>query len=65
MKKMCKFFMVMALVVSVCTVCGTTVSCATEQANMYQTNHSSTKVINKNYRVKGTNKSNSSTYRSY
>lgn len=47
-------------------VCGTTTSCKSSEGEvMYQTHHQSTKTINKNYRVKGTNDRNKQTYRSY
>ncbi|MBQ4377028.1 MAG: hypothetical protein II793_04985 [Bacteroidales bacterium] len=56
----------MLVVASLMGICGVTTSCASsEDAPMYRTNQSSTKVINSRLKIKGTNKTNSATYRSY
>ncbi|MBR1516920.1 MAG: hypothetical protein IJ620_02080 [Bacteroidales bacterium] len=66
MKKCLKVFLYMLVVAGMTAVCGVTTSCASsEDAPMYRTNYSGSKVINSKLRVKGSNKSNSATYRSY
>ena len=66
MKKTSKVFLYMLLIAGLLSVCGATTSCASsEEAPMYRTSQSNSKVINEHYKVRGTNKNNSATYRSY
>ncbi|MBQ9546604.1 MAG: hypothetical protein IJU90_04900 [Bacteroidales bacterium] len=66
MKKSFKVFLYMLVVAGLMSICGMTTSCASsEDAPMYRSNHSSSKVINSRLVIKGTNKNNSATYRSY
>lgn len=66
MKKSFKVFLSMLFIAGQAALCGTVTSCASsEEAPMYRTNQSTTKVIKSNYKVTGTNRKNSATYRSY
>lgn len=66
MKTMAKFLLGVVLTVSVVFVCGVCTSCASSDgAVMHQSNHKKSKVIKSNYRVKGSNRSNSNTYHAY
>lgn len=66
MKKSFKVFLPLLFVVGIAAMCGTVTSCASsEDAPMYRTNQNTTKVIKSNYKVTGTNRKNSATYRSY
>ncbi|MBR1793100.1 MAG: hypothetical protein IJ764_05615 [Bacteroidales bacterium] len=66
MKKSFKVFLSFLLIAGIATLCGITTSCASsEDAPMYRSNHGTTKVIKSNYKVTGTNRKNSATYRSY
>lgn len=64
MKKVAKMVISLALVAGMTLVAGTTTSCKTEQT-MYRPNHKSSNTINKNYKVRGNNRNNGSTYRTY
>lgn len=69
MKKYAKVLTALFLLVGLLSVSGAAVSCKSSSSSsktMYETKkYSSTKVINRNYKVKGTNKRNGNTYRSY
>lgn len=66
MKSLVKFFSGMALVVSLVCLCGVTSSCASSDgAVMTPPSHKKAKVIKSNYKVKGSNRSNSNTYHAY
>lgn len=66
MKKAIQIATSVLILIGMVVVCGTTTSCKSSEGEvMYQTHHQSTKTINKNYRVKGTNDRNKQTYRSY
>lgn len=65
MKKFFKTFSVFLLVAGMCMVwCGICSSCSSDEY-MYETNKKRSKVIHSNYKVRGTNNNNSSTYRTY
>lgn len=69
MKTMSKFFVGVVLAASMVCVCGVCTSCASSSSSsgevMYQRSHSKSKVINRNYKVKGNNRNNSKTYHAY
>lgn len=66
MKTMAKIFGGMALVLSLVCMCGVCTSCASSDgAVMNQSKHKKAKVIKSNYKVKGSNRSNSNTYHAY
>ena len=69
MKKYIKAFLCFLLLAGLMAVCGITTSCASsyDGAVMHYNNPSqgSSKVINSNYKVKGNNRTNGATYRSY
>jgi hypothetical protein len=67
MKKCAKAFMSLVLVVGLMAVCGGFSSCGSSRSNtMYPTKkYKSSKVVKSNISVRGTNKKNGSTYRSY
>ena len=56
--------MMVALVVGLAGVCGTTTSCKSSDT-MYTSKNKKAKKINRNYKVRGDNKKNSSTYHTY
>ncbi len=64
MKKTIKLFTTLLLLAGICAICGINSSCRSQDVPMYKSTHSDSKVINQKYKVKGTNRSNSSTYRS-
>ncbi|MBQ7279535.1 MAG: hypothetical protein IJR13_02260 [Bacteroidales bacterium] len=67
MKKYVKVFFFLLVVAGMIGLCGATSSCSSSgDAPMYRTyNHNTSKVIKSKYKVKGTNRSNSATYRSF
>ncbi|MBR3724670.1 MAG: hypothetical protein IKN11_04680 [Bacteroidales bacterium] len=67
MKKCAKAFMALVLALGLAAVCGGFASCgSSKSATMYPTKkYSSSKVVKSNISVRGTNKKNGSTYRSY
>ena len=67
MKKCSKAFISLLLVVGLTAVCGGFSSCkSSSSATMYPTKkYKSSKVVKNNISVRGTNKKNGSTYRSY
>ena len=67
MKKFYKAFVLLLVAVGLMGVCSVCTSCASsDEAPMYRTyNHGTGKVIKQKYKVKGTNRSNSATYRSF
>lgn len=67
MKKCAKAFVAMALIAGLTAVCGGFSSCSSSRsATMYPTKkYKSSKVVKSNISVRGTNKKNGSTYRSY
>lgn len=66
MKKFLKTLCLFVAVASVCLVwCGVCTSCSSSKDTMYQPKQRSSKVIHSNYKVRGNNNSNSSTYRTY
>ena len=46
-------------------VCGSVTSCKSSSETMYTTKKKNSKKINRNYRVRGNNQRNSSTYHTY
>lgn len=64
MKKIAKAFLSLLLIVGLTAVCGTATSCKSSDT-MYTTKNKRFKVINQNYKMRGTNSRNSSTYRTY
>ena len=64
MRKAAKTLMALALAAGLCLTVGTFASCK-QQQTMYRPNHKSSKTIHKNYKVRGNNASNGSTYRTY
>ena len=67
MKKCAKIFLSLLLVVGLMSVSGAMVSCkSSKQTTMYQPKkYKQTKTVKSNISVRGTNKKNGSTYRSY
>lgn len=67
MKKCAKALVSLVLVVGLMAVCGGFTSCkSSSSATMYPTKkYNSSKVVKSNISVRGTNKKNGSTYRSY
>ena len=57
--------MSLALIVSLVGICGTTTSCKSSKESMYSAKKKNSKTINQNYRVRGNNQRNSSTYHTY
>ncbi|MBQ1409350.1 MAG: hypothetical protein IIY87_06300 [Bacteroidales bacterium] len=64
MKKIFRVFLSLLLVVGLFGVCGTVTSCKSSDT-MYTAKHKNSKKINNNYKVRGNNKKNGSTYRTY
>lgn len=64
MKKAVRLFTSLLLLVGLVAVCGTTSSCKSSDT-MYSSKKKTSKTINRNYRVRGNNDRNGSTYRSY
>ena len=67
MKKCAKVLLSLTLVVGLMAVCGGFTSCgSSKEATMYPNKkYKSSKVVKSNISVRGTNKKNGSTYRSY
>ena len=67
MKKYAKLFLLLLLAGGLLTVSGTFVSCkSSKSSTMYETKkYSQSKTIKQNIKIKGTNKRNGHTYRSY
>lgn len=65
MKKVVRILMIAVLLVSLVGLCGTITSCKSSSETMYSSKKKNSKKINRNYKVRGDNKKNSSTYRSY
>ena len=65
MKKIAKILLSLLLVVCVAGFCGTATSCKSSSESMYSTKKKTAKKINRNYKVRGNNQRNSSTYHSY
>lgn len=66
MKKCSKAIVSLLLVVGLVCLGGAFVSCKSSEQTMYPAKkYSSTKTVKKNISVRGTNKKNGSTYRSY
>lgn len=63
MKKIAKAFLSLLLVVGLTAMCGTVTSCKSD--TMYKTKKQKNKVIHKNYKMRGDNGRNGSTYRTY
>lgn len=64
MKKIAKIGLSLLLVIGISAAFGGVTSCKSEKT-MYRSKQKTSKTINKNYKVRGTNKKNGSTYRSY
>ena len=64
MKKLVKTLTTLMLIAGMVVVCGATTSCKSNET-MYQSKKKNSRVINKNYRVRGDNSHNNSTYRTY
>ncbi len=64
MKKVLRIFTVMLLLAGLTVVGGTVTSCKSSDT-MYSTKKKTSKTIKRNYRVRGNNVRNGSTYRSY
>lgn len=64
MKKAIKAFTSLLLVAGMVLVCGANTSCKSSDT-MYTTKKKQSRVINKNYKVRGTNQRNNSTYHTY
>lgn len=65
MKKAFRIIMSFVLVFALVGVCGGLTSCKSSSETMYSAKHKNAKKINNNYKVRGNNKKNGSTYRSY
>ena len=65
MKKALRILMAMIMVVGLMGVCGTVSSCKSSSETMYSSKKKTAKKINRNYKVRGNNQRNSSTYHSY
>ena len=57
--------MMLLLVFGLAGVFGTVTSCKSSSESMYTTKKKTSKKINRNYRVRGNNQRNSSTYHTY
>lgn len=64
MKKIAKAFLSLLLIAGMTVVCGTTTSCKSSDT-MYSHKTKKGKVISRNYKVRGDNGRNGSTYRTY
>lgn len=65
MKKALRILLAIVLMVGLAGVCGSVTSCKSSSESMYNSKKKTSKTINRNYKVRGNNKRNSSTYRSY
>ena len=65
MKKAIRIVFTILLIVGLAGVCGTTTSCKSSSETMYTSKKKNSKRINRNYKVRGNNQRNSSTYHSY
>ena len=65
MKKVVRIFLVLVMVMGMVGVCGSVTSCKSSSETMYTTKKKNSKKINRNYRVRGNNQRNSSTYHTY
>lgn len=63
-KAIIKVLSVVLIVSGMMGVCGVTTSCKSSD-KMYTSQQSRSTVVNKNYKVRGNNKNNKSTYRTY
>ncbi|MBO4306831.1 MAG: hypothetical protein J5848_00775 [Bacteroidales bacterium] len=64
MKKAVRILLMLVVLVGLVGVCGTTTSCKSSNT-MYVSKKKNSKKINRNYKVRGNNQRNSSTYHSY
>lgn len=64
MKKIAKVLTSLMLIAGMVAVCGTNTSCKSSDT-MYTTKNKKHKVINRNYKVRGNNQRNSSTYHTF
>lgn len=67
MKKAIKVVSMMMVLIGIMGICGATTGCASSKKadKMYTSQQSRSSVVNKNYKVRGNNKNNRSTYRTY
>ncbi len=68
MKKAVKLLTMFMMVIGLVVVCGSTTSCKSTSKTgekMYTSQSSRSHVVNKNYKIRGNNKKNRSTYRTY
>ncbi len=65
MKRFAKIALSLMLVAAITVVCGSTSACSSSQDTMYRSKTKTSKTINKNYKVRGNNTNNGSTYRTY
>ncbi len=65
MKQFAKIALSLLLVAAITVVCGSTTACSSSKDTMYTTKKKTSKTINKNYKVRGNNTNNGSTYRTY
>ncbi len=65
MKKTVRILMAMVLIIGLVGVCGVSTSCKSSSETMYSPKKKTSKTIKQNYKVRGNNKRNSSTYHSY
>ena len=65
MKKALRIVMALVMVIGLVGVCGSVTSCKSSNETMYSSKKKTAKKINRNYKVRGTNQRNSSTYHSY
>lgn len=65
MKKALRIVMTLLLVFGLAGVCGTVMSCKSSSESMYSSKKKTAKKINRNYKVRGNNQRNSSTYHTY
>ena len=65
MKKALRILMAMVMVFALVGICGTTTSCKSSSETMYSSKKKTAKKINRNYKVRGNNQRNSSTYHTY
>lgn len=65
MKKALRIVMIFLVLFGLAGVCGTVTSCKSSKESMYSSKKKTAKKINRNYKVRGNNQRNSSTYHTY
>lgn len=68
MKKAIKLLSILCVVAGLVVVCGSTTSCKSSSKageTMYSSQSGRSHVVNRNYKIRGNNRNNRSTYRTY